>query len=439
MKRILLNAEHTGLSDNILQELRIKLSPEIKKIAEAKNSESYTASYASINLPFDVVLHAQIKKAIAAKKALEPTLLVVIGIGGSNLGTMAVLQALFGRFYNEQQPDIKVFFADTLDTDYIEDMLLLAEQELQKGHAILLNVVTKSGTTTETVANFYIFCELLRSFYPQDYHKYIVVTTDKDSPLYVCAREQEMLCLEIPKQVGGRYSIFSAVGLFPLGVLGINIDELIKGAQQMVEQCIVDDAQNSAACSASVRYQLYTQGINIHDLFLFAVDLENVGKWYRQLMGESLGKEYDIQGARVEIGITPTVSLGTIDLHSVAQLYLGGPRDKLTVFVDVIQTRSHCYVPTYKECADVGANIQDKSVSSLMHAILTGVYRAYGKTDRPFMQLMIPEKSALYIGQLLQYMMLEMMYLGALLEVNPFDQPNVELYKQETRKILENE
>ena len=258
MKRILLNSEHAGLSADVLQKLRTKLSPEITKIAAARGNDSYTTPYASINLPFDVVLHAQVKKAIAAKKALEPTMLIVIGIGGSNLGTMAVLQALFGRFYNEQQPDIKVFFADTIDTDYVEDILLLAEQELQKGHAILLNVVTKSGTTTETVANFYIFCELLRSFYPKDYHKYIVVTTDKDSPLYVCAQEQGMLCLEIPKQVGGRYSVFSAVGLFPLGLLGVNIDELLKGAQQMIEQCITDNEHNIAVHSASVRYQLYT-------------------------------------------------------------------------------------------------------------------------------------------------------------------------------------
>jgi len=438
MKRILLNTEHAQVRSEECRVLRTQLAPEIARLMDARN-HAYDTPYASIHLPFDISLHAQVKKAIATKKSLEPTMLIVVGIGGSNLGTMAVLQALYGRLYNEQQPDIKVYFADTIDTDYVEDILLLAEQELQKGNPILVNVITKSGTTTETIANFTIFCELLRSFFPRDYHKYIVVTTDKDSPLYACAQAQEILCLEVPKNVGGRYSVLSAVGLFPLGLIGVAIDDLLKGAQQMVQWCSHDNEDNSAARSAVIRYQLYKQGIAINDLFLFAVDLENVGKWYRQLMGESIGKELNVHGKKVEVGITPTVSLGTIDLHSVAQLYLGGPRDKLAVFVDVMQTRSHCYVPTQKECAVPAATIYGKSLSSILHATLTGVYLAYEKTNRPFMSLMIPEKSALYMGQLLQYMMIEMMYLGALLEVNPFDQPNVELYKQETRKILENE
>jgi len=438
MKRILLNTDNARVSSDAIHSLQKKLAPHIITLAEAR-TQSYNTEYASINIPFDSAMHVQIKKTIAAKKNLNPSLLIVIGIGGSNLGTMAVLQALYGRLYNEQEPHTRVHFADTVDTEYIQDIVLLTKKELHKGGVVLLNVITKSGTTIETIAHFTLFLDILRAFYPDDYHKYIVITTDADSPLHACALSKNITCLEVPQKVGGRYSVFSAVGLFPLGLLGIDIDELINGAQQAVTDCTHPKEYNIAAHSASVRYQQYMHGIHINDLFLFSVDLENIGKWYRQLMGESIGKEKNIHGEKVEVGITPTVSLGTADLHSVAQLYLGGPRDKLAVFVSVQKTPSHYYIPTHKECSALDVGIYGKSIAAINHAILTGVCDAYDKTERPYMQLIIQEKTAFYVGQLLQYMMIEMMYLGYLFEVNPFDQPQVELYKQKTRKILDNE
>lgn len=438
MKRMLLHTDHARVPDDAIHAAEQKLAHYISSIAAASNDTTYSTSESSLALPFDMALHADVKKVIAMKKTLNPSMLIVIGIGGSNLGSMAVLQALHGMLYNDCNPPIKIFFADTIDTDYIQDILYLAENALKNGKAVLLNVVTKSGATTETIANYTLFAELLRSFYPRDYHKYIVVTTDQDSVLHRCAQERDVTTLLIPKRVGGRYSVFSAVGLFPLGMLGINIDDMLKGARQAITNNTLSVRESDAVRSAAVRHYLYGKDICINDLFVFSVDLQSIGAWYRQLMGESIGKEHDMHGNKVEVGITPTVSVGTTDLHSVGQLYLGGPRDKLTVFVDIEKTKTHSYIPTQKECA-IDIRMYGKSMSSVMHAILTGVYRAYEQTDRPYMQLIIQEKSALCIGELLQYMMIEMMYLGYLLEVNPFDQPNVELYKRETRKILEHE
>lgn len=438
MKHILLSTDHVSIPTDILAKTEQALIPAIEHIYNEHKKE-YATDYAFLHAPYDIALHTQVKKVIAIKKTLEPKLLIVIGIGGSNLGTIAVVQSIYGCFYNEKMCDMRVFFADTLDTDYMQDILFIAEKVLQRGEIVILNVITKSGTTTETIAHWYVFMELLRSFYPYDYHKYIVVTTDKGSPLYICAQQHALTILEIPQHIGGRYSVFSAVGLFPLGMIGIDTDALLKGARYMIELCLQKNADNIAAQTAAIRYYWYMHKRTINDLFLFSADLEYVGKWYRQLMGESIGKEHTVHGEKKAIGITPTVSIGTTDLHSVAQLYLAGPHDKLTVFVDIAKAKSHCYVPTNTLCDSLIPQIRGKAVSFITHALLSGVHIAYQKAERPFMQLVIPEKKAVYIGQLLQYMMIEMVYLGTLLELNPFDQPHVELYKQETRKILSNE
>jgi glucose-6-phosphate isomerase len=171
-------------------------------------------------------------------------------------------------------------------------------------------------------------------------------------------------------------------------------------------------------------------------MFVFSHQLRSVGAWYRQLMGESIGKERDRQGNIVERGITPTVSVGSVDLHSVGQLYLGGPRDKCSTFITIEKNKHELIIPHLAEFEQSVANIQGKSVSSILEAIVQGVKTAYTKHQRPFIALMLPEISAWHIGELLQFKMIEMMYLGYLLEVNPFDQPNVESYKIETRKLL---
>ena len=161
-----------------------------------------------------------------------------------------------------------------------------------------------------------------------------------------------------------------------------------------------------------------------------------MGSWFRQLVGESLGKEFDRYGNTVERGITPTVSVGTIDLHSVGQLYLGGPRDKCSTFVTIEQTKNDKELPYYKEFEQSVANIQGKSVSSILQAIVEGVKTTYKQHQRAYISISFPELSAWCLGQFLQYKMIEIMYLGFLLEVNAFDQPNVESYKKETRRLL---
>lgn len=407
----------------------------IEQITAAHSTE-YTTEYASINLPFDKALFQTITATVKEKKTLQPTILVVIGIGGSNLATIAILEALRGTFYNNHH-QTKVYFVDTVDSDDIADIAQLVEHELTSGENILINVISKSGTTTETIANFEIFLEILKNHRPYNYHQFIVATTDYDSALWQLGQKEEFTLLAIPKNVGGRYSAFSAVGLFPLCFLDIDIKKLREGAQHGYEistQKTLDG--NCAALSATIIATHYKRGIIIHDTFLFSKSLANFGAWYRQLSAESLGKAFDKNNKAVNIGLLPTISIGTTDLHSVAQLYFAGPHNRFTTFIDVAQNLSNIILPQYQEYETLVENIQGKSLATIMDAILQGTKKAYHTDKHPFISFTLPEKSAFYIGMLMQIKMIEVMLLGYLLNINPFDQPEVERYKAETREIL---
>ena len=413
-----------------------RLLPEIESLAAAHKARGYSTVYASLNAPFDKEGIAQIEAVIKQKKSLKPTMLIVIGIGGSSLGVRAIQQALYGALYNELNPETTIYYAESTDSDAISAITILLKKELGGGGRVLLNVISKSGTTTETVANFEYFLELLKTYQPDDYYDYVVVTSQENSPLWQYAQKHAITRLPINKNIGGRYSVFTAVGLFPLGVIGVDIAGLCKGACLAVKNGISSEPDNSAVVSAVIAYLQYMQGYTIHDLFLFSADLTGVGQWYRQLVGESLGKKHDKQGELVEIGITPTVSIGSNDLHSVAQLYLGGPRDKYTTFVKVEKNKTTIVVPPFKSGNAQMDSSASKPMHTIMDAIFQGTQRAYRNDKRPFVTLVVPEKSPQAIGYFLQFKMIEIMYMGYLFDINPFDQPQVELYKKETRKIL---
>jgi len=351
------------------------------------------------------------------------------------LGAKAIHEALNGRYYNELS-SCPVYFLETIDATDMLEVEKLITNILKAGKKILVNVVTKSGTTLETVANFQVVLSLLKIYFPKTYSEYVVVTTDKDSILWNMAEQEQFDRLEIPTLLGGRYSVFSAVGLFPLLFIGIDIDQLLEGAQSMFTRCLEPVETNPAALSALLLFMHYQSERVIHDTFLFSVELENVGKWYRQLMGESIGKEHNVQGKKVEVGITPTVSVGSIDLHSVAQLYLGGPRERFTTFITIEHFSNDVIVPDLPVFKNSFSWIQNRSFSTLIKAISSGTQKAYQKNNRPFCSILLPEKDEYSLGQLLQMKMLEIVYLAHLLEINPFDQPHVELYKKETHQIL---
>lgn len=395
--------------------------------------DDYKVAESSINLPTDDALLAEVQKVVEQKKTSNLKYNIVIGIGGSNLGTKAVYDALYGyREALEPARFPKLLFAETTSPIWLEGAQTFLAN-LESKDEVIITLISKSGGTTETIANYEIIMQSLRESVGDALDR-VVVITDKDSTLWNTAKGQGISCLTIPAPVGGRYSVLSAVGLFPLATVDVDIISLRDGAAAMLEACL--SGYNSAAQSAAVLAAGLSKGYTINDTFLFNPELESLGKWYRQLMGESVGKEKTLDGATAHIGITPTVSLGSTDLHSVGQLYLGGPKDKLTTFVSCT-SHSQVTVPTDRTMPHLVPMISGKTAEQIMQAILRGVQLAYQKADLPYMEVVFDDINAQSLGAFLQFKMLEMMYLGRLLNVNSFDQPNVEAYKVETKRLLE--
>ena len=425
--------EHSGLTAAALRSAEEKLSGELARMRDATGT-LYDDDRGSINLPLDKH-HLRACQALARKHA-KASLLVVVGIGGSNLGTIAVQEAILGKLHN-LRPGKRVLYADTVDPDQMAVIAALLDDELRKGRHVVIDAISKSGTTTETIANLEILLGVLRQR-KRDPKRHVIVTTDADSRLWTLAKDEGFETLAIPRLVGGRYSVLSPVGLFPLALLGVNITALLDGAAHMRAACLrTGHAENPAIARAALLALARSEGRNIADHFVFKTDFEAIGKWYRQLMGESIGKEWDAQRKnRVWMGITPTVSVGSTDLHSMAQLYFGGPNDKLFTIVTIERWARDTGVPRMERYGALAPDIQGKRLGRIMDAIAHGVTSVMNAQKRPYCRIELPDASEFSIGALLQLHMMEMMFLAPLLDVNPFDQSNVEAYKEETRKAL---
>ncbi len=416
-----------------------KLTPYVEHLQKVVKHNDYSHPESSVNLPADQDL---LKTVIAMKKTVfskKLKYIIDIGIGGSNLGTKAIYDALFG-FFDVLEPKRypKMLFADTNNPSFLSLLDNFMEVEIKECDEIIVNAISKSGGTTETTANMEMIAEMITKRFGKDGLKRLVITTDAGSKLWHAAKKLGLHILEMPKSVGGRYSVLSAVGLFPLAMAGIDIEALREGALQAQEVGVNSSTEHNTPLLSAVNLYLHSKkGHTINDNFIFNQELESIGKWYRQLMGESIGKEHDLEKKVVHAGITPTVSIGSTDLHSVGQLYLGGPRDKITTFISAALVKGDVQIPENPLMPGLVEGIYGKKASNIMAAILGGVKAAYAKQSLPFMEVVLDDISEKSIGEFLQFKMIEMMYLGKLLNVNTFDQPHVELYKIETKKILE--
>ena len=415
------------IEEKTITETANTLNEYISHLNDVASKNNYESDEASINLPFDEELLKEVTNLKEKKVTKNLKYIFVIGIGGSNLGTKAIYDSIFG-YYDiiEKERYPKLIFLDTQDAAVLSKTKTLINN-LSSKEEILVNAISKSGGTTETVANLEVVYEVLRNKFGAIDDR-IVITTDEGSKMQKAAEAKQIDALTIPQKVGGRYSVFSAVGLFPLVASGFNIAELRRGAQNMRNVCLRKMSEdNPAAISAAIIYLHYKQGKNINDNFIFLPQLESLGKWYRQLQGESIGKDGK--------GITPTVSMGSTDLHSVGQLYLGGPKDKITTFIYGENLQDQTSVPQ-KTAFNLVEVITGKPIQKIMDAIVGGVKKAYQNQTLPFMEIVLEGVSEESLGEFMQFKMIEIMCLGKLMGVNAFDQPQVELYKTETKKIL---
>lgn len=403
------------------------LSEYINHLNVVAKENNYEADEASMNLPFDEDLLVKINKLTKKKKSEQLKYLIIIGIGGSNLGTKAIYDAFYGFYDTIQNTRFpKIIFLDTQDEEVLTKTGELIKS-LQSKEEVLINAISKSGGTTETAANLEVVYNAFSKKFG-DINDRIVITTDEGSQMQKIAEAKQIDFLNLPKKVGGRFSVFSAVGMFPFAVMGFSIESLRSSTQNMRNMCLESTIEsNPALLSASILYLHYKNGKNINDNFIFLPQLESLGKWYRQLMGESIGKNGE--------GITPTVSIGSTDLHSVGQLYLGGRKDKVTTFIYGENKKYESAVPseTYFNLVEA---IKGKNIHEIMKAIIDGTKIAYQKQELPFMEIILDTVTEESLGAFMQFKMMEMMYLGKLIGVNTFDQPQVELYKVETKKIL---
>ncbi len=434
------------IDESVLKETARQLEPYRDYLNKILSREEYDAPECSVNLPIDQQMIPVVKVVKKSKVSKKLKYILVIGIGGSNLGTKAIYDAIYGfTDVIDHKRFPRLIFLETTDPEYLRRLKNFLGFEIKHPEEILLNIISKSGTTTETIANAEIIISALKEkFDLKAIEERIVITTDENSKLWNMAKEKNITSLPIPEVVGGRYSVFSPVGLFPIHAIGQDIESLCEGASTMRKNCIENEFDlNPALISATLLFLNAKAGgvppgreKTINDNFFFAPQLESLGKWYRQLMGESIGKETDSEGNVVHAGITPTVSIGSTDLHSVGQLYLGGPLDKFTTFVSARNVEDPMPLPKEFAVSELTKSLENKSAKDIMEAILEGTKMAYSKKELPFMEIVMPDISPFALGEFLQFKMIEMMYLGKLMNVNTFDQPNVELYKIETRKIL---
>ncbi len=428
------------LSQDEINKTASQLTDYAKHLKQVVTSGNYEAAESSINLPSDEDVLKQSQEMKKQKVTDKLKYVIDIGIGGSNLGTKAIYDAFFGYYdmlEDHRENNAKMIFVDTNEEGFLAKLCKFIEK-LNDKEEVLINAISKSGGTTETIANLEIVMAAMERRFPGSKDR-LVITTDENSPLWKKAQELGISVLPLAKQVGGRFSVFSNVGIFPLMAIGIHVEAIRHAATTIRDICLNEDpSQNPAMQSAAILYLHYKNGKNINDNFFFTPQLESIGKWYRQLMGESVGKEHDLQGNPAHTGITPTVSLGSTDLHSVGQLYLGGPKDKITTFISSAKPKYEARVPVQLQFPLV-EHINGKRASDLMNAIKDGVKIAYQNQEQPFTELILEEINETGLAEFMQFKMCEMMYLGKLMNVNTFDQPHVELYKVETKKILQSQ
>lgn len=400
---------------------------ELARIQQALE-KGYETPYGSLYSVIDKEALGTAEQLCKKLQALSPSLLMLVGIGGSNMGTLALLHAL------GKKSTLEFACADTIDDRYTSALIRQFRQTLAQGKRVILCIVTKSGTTPETAINGALFLEVLKEYHPHDYAQYVVTITDEGSPLYLTAQKEGYATLVIPQQVGGRYSVFTVVGLLPLALMGIDIRALCKGGARGLKAALAKGNINEVAHNTRALYLHYKGGYVIHNVFVFSPYLVLLAHWYKQLIGESLGKQHTTAGELAEVGFTPVVSLGTTDLHSVAQLYLAGPRNTFTTFLFFEDEQAELQVPKNLLSALV-PGMAHRSVTEVKSAIVQGTIAAYNKQKRPSLVQGV-EHTEESLGAFMIQKMVETMLLGRLFDINPFDQPAVELYKEETRSIL---
>jgi glucose-6-phosphate isomerase len=303
----------------------------------------------------------------------------------------------------------------------------------------VFNVVSKSGSTAETMSQFLVAQERLeRALGREQAYKRLLFTTDPQGGyLRALAKNEPFACLEVPPNVGGRYSVLTAVGLLPLACAGHDIAALLQGAAAMAARCANSQlSANPAAMFAALTVAMARRGLNILVMMPYASDLFGLAQWFAQLWGESLGKARDLAGNLVNVGQTPVAAVGATDQHSQLQLYMEGPADKLICFVTLDNYGADLMIPARYQDQAALAYLGGRTMAELIQAEAIATAAALAQEKRPSLSLRLPGLSEHALGQVIFLLEAATVMAGGLLKVNPLDQPGVELGKQLTYGLM---
>jgi glucose-6-phosphate isomerase len=361
---------------------------------------------------------------------------VVLGIGGSALGTTALRSALLQPLWNSLTEVQRAGFPRLYVLDNIDPRTVSAVLDQLNLPRSLFVVISKSGGTAETMAQYLIVRERLRSATPAGVQGNVLFITDPDrGPLRALARDEGIQTLDVPHNVGGRFSVLSPVGIFPALLTGMDVRSMLDGAREMGDRCTrAALAGNPAAMYAALQWLAdVRRGARVHVFMPYCDALKDFSFWFVQLWAESLGK---VSRSGENTGPTPLPATGATDQHSQVQLFMEGPPDKTVTFVTAAGHATDITVPAQPGTPDELAHLSGKSLATLLDAERVATSRALALAGRPNMTLEIPRVDARSVGELIMLLEVATVIAGELYDVDPMNQPGVELGKDFTNALM---
>lgn len=423
-----------GISSSDFESLQQQTTPVIKEV----NRQRKAGETPYRDLPYNDKSVQQVKD-IAEQVKGECENFVVLGIGGSALGNIALQTALNKYMYNiddSQRNTPRIFVFDNVDPQQFGSFLDFISDKLDK---TIFNVISKSGRTAETASQFLTIRKLLLEKLGETGLKNKVITTTdtKEGTLRKITDAAGFRSLEVPDGVGGRFSVLSHVGLLSAAVGGIDIDGLLEGARDMDKKVSSEDFFfNPAAVNAAVNYYYYNNGKRNSVMFPYSYALKDLADWYRQLWAESLGKSENLEGQKVNIGPTPIKALGTTDQHSQVQLYREGPNDKLFTFLEVEDFDRQVEIGAAPENTPELSYLAGADMGKLINSEKKATEFALIKDKRPCLTVNFEKVCPYTIGQFIYLFEVTTSITGELFGINTYNQPAVELGKEATFALM---
>jgi len=423
-----------GITPKQLKSLEKKTQPLISQI----NRQRRAGLTPYRDLPYNKVISRRVNSIVKNLKK-KCDYLVVLGIGGSALGNIALDTALRPFLTdpgNKHGSGPQLFVFDNVDPAQFGSFLDYIKPNLKR---TVFNVISKSGRTSETAAQFMIIRKMIiDSIGKAGYRKQVVATTDaNEGTLRRISDTDKLQTLEVPDGVGGRFSVLSAVGLFSAAMCGIDVNRLLAGARDMDARVKnTRFLKNPAAINAAINYYFYRQDKPISVMMPYSYALKDMADWYRQLWAESLGKATDLKGKEVYIGPTPVKALGTTDQHSQVQLYREGPNDKLFTFLEVEKFDKDVKIGPAPDCAPELGFLSGKNLSKLLNNEKKATEYALIESKRPCLTVLFPKVNAYTVGQFIYLYEVTTSLAGALFGIDTYNQPAVELGKEATFALM---